>query len=431
MNIKFTKKISFICIVIVVFGLFSPLFAKRASAQWPVWDPLNFVPNASQQIKAYVLDGLAWTVTNRIIERLTASTVQWINSGFKGNPAFITNPEAYFKNMGDNLAGEFIFTQPALNFLCEPFQAKIRLALTESYAPDPNARWQCTLSDVVGNFDGLMQDFSKGGWEGFIELSQRPQNNPLGAYLQAEAEMSRSMAELIGFKQNEISQGSGFLSYKKCARYGVAMKRIVQEAGTTREVTDPAPCLEEETVTPGSVIEKQLNQSLGAGKNRLNVATQINQIVGALISELTEKALKGLRDLARPESTGQKSFQEQLNQASMGSRGSESSILGNDAETGWSSNIEKPEPIPDFSELNFSSKTNEELVKEWEGAETELNQANTTSTRQGASFKINQIRNEFIIRGVCGQDTNNLCSLSAVKAKLGLTQPASNTSDQQ
>ena len=52
-----------------------------------------------QRIKEYVLDGLAWHIAKIMVQQITASTVQWINSGFSGSPSFLTNPEGYFANV--------------------------------------------------------------------------------------------------------------------------------------------------------------------------------------------------------------------------------------------------------------------------------------------------------------------------------------------
>ena len=181
MSYKFREKnkkfLAGLVMFVVILTSFSPIFAVTARAQY-----VDFMNSA----KEYVLDPIAWMLAKTIMQRISASTVNWINSGFQGSPAFVTNPEAYFSNIGDQVAGQFIFSNPNLNFLCGTMGAKIKVALARGYLNQNNANYQCTLTGVGQNFDDFMGDFQNGGWDNFFELTQRQQNNPIGAYLQAE-----------------------------------------------------------------------------------------------------------------------------------------------------------------------------------------------------------------------------------------------------
>src|SRR3989338_7725958 len=246
---EFNKKI--IVSILTIIFVFSPVFAIPAQAQWVIYDPMDSVKN-------YGLDAFAWTIVILIMERMTASTVNWINGGFKGSPAFVTDPEAYFKDIGDKVAGQYIFSNPNLNFLCGPIQAKIRLALTQNYNQD--RVWQCTLTQVGKNMDDFMNNFENGGWDNFFELTQRQQNNPIGAYLQAQNELNLQIATRQGTKQKELDWGKGFMSFEVCDSKGKAAN---------------GECIgKSEIATPGSVISDQLNTQLGLGQDRLAVADE-------------------------------------------------------------------------------------------------------------------------------------------------------------
>jgi len=192
-----SKKI--VVLILVFTFIFPPVFANKAEAQWAVIDPANLTENILKSVKEYGLDTLAWTISNMVIERIAASTVSWINSGFQGSPAYVTDPQAYFQKIADEEMGQFILDNPNLDQLCGPIKAKIRLALTQNYIREPIYR--CTLTDVVGNIDGFMDDFSQGGWDGFFELTQKTQNNPIGAYLQAENDLDLRIASRQGVAQ--------------------------------------------------------------------------------------------------------------------------------------------------------------------------------------------------------------------------------------
>ena len=328
--------------VFIFSSAFSPVLSGRVFAQWVVYDPANFAVNSVtsansvfQTTKEGGLDGLAWIIVNLIVERMTATTVNWINSGFNGKPAYISNPEGYFGDLADNIAGQYIFENPNLNFLCSPISAKIRLALAQNYIQD--RQWQCTLTQVGRNMEDFMNDFGNGGWENFFELTQRPQNNPIGAYIQAKGELDIQIANKTLLKQKELDYGSGFLSFKTCKRWGsvVSPGQSSGLGGGTGDYVDPETgvpmntlpdspqdpsgaqrvCLEEEISTPGSVIQENLNNVLNIGNDKLAVADEINEIVSALLNQMVSQVVggigKGLRGLSSG-SSSQKSFADQV-----------------------------------------------------------------------------------------------------------------------
>src|SRR3989344_3598187 len=360
-KLKINRSIAGLLTIMIVLTSLSPLFAKKAEAQWITWDPGNFVPNLADNIKDYGLDAVAWTIVNHIIERMSASTVKWINGGFKGKPAFLENPEQFFGDVGKKVGGQFIFTNPKLDFLCSPIRAKIRIALSKNFVDDRN-RWQCTLDNVGNNLQNFMDDFEQGGWDTFFELTQKQQNNPIGAYIQSENEMYIQIANKQKNLSDELNRGNGFLNFKQCVRWntpgatidtkelndslnadfnkafgdayldpehtGDAIDSVdnSQEFDTSQfETRSKEPsCAEEKVNTPGGVISEQLNKTLGLGGEKLAVADEINEIVSALLNQLVSQVVggigRGLRGLSRPSSTGGKSFIDQLSQRKPGDK---------------------------------------------------------------------------------------------------------------
>ncbi len=342
------KKIIAVCCIWSITSLsFSPFFAKKAEAQWIVWDPGNFAPNAltafnttlQSPVKEFGLDTIAWMLVNIIIERMAASTVNWINNGFRGSPAFVTDPETYFRNIGDKVTGQIIYNHPDLRFMCAGIRTKVQIALTQNYIRPFN--YQCTLGQIDRNFDGFMNDFNQGGWDGFIQLSQNSQNNPLGLYNSWNDERLNRVNSALQRKQEELSQGRGFLSWKSCAQWSEPIAGYTTEArqGVTglpedeensqfgeipaRDVSGiPPKCIKEQVNTPGSVIETQLNSVLGIGNSRLQVADEINEIISALLNQLAARIIggvgKGLRALGgRDNNTSSRPYFEQLRNASL------------------------------------------------------------------------------------------------------------------
>ena len=351
-----------ITLALILTFIFSPLLTNKASAFLGIADyafsfetnpalvvsaPVSATANTitaynttlQSPVKEFALDTIAWMLVNVIIERLAASTVNWINSGFRGSPAFVTDPETYFRNIGDQVAGQLIYNHPDLRLMCAPLRAKVQIALTQNYIQP--FYYQCTLGQIVNNFDNFMNDFNQGGWDGFIEVSQRSQNNPLGLYNQLQNEMNIRISSSFGQKQQELSQGRGFLSWKSCGQWSEPSPGYTSEAriGVTglpedevdnqfgeipaREVAGvPAKCIKEQVNTPGSVIETQLNSVLGLGNSRLQVADEINEMISALLNQLAARIVggvgKGLRSLGgRGSGSDGGTYFEQLRNASL------------------------------------------------------------------------------------------------------------------
>lgn len=361
-SFKASKKIIVTILFVLLFSFFTPPFIKQVSAQLfvPVFDPINFSANAvtatnevGATMKEYGLDYVAGQMLNLVMQRMIQSTTNWINSGFRGKPAFITNPQAFFQNVGDQLAGQYIFRNPNLNFLCGPLRAKIKITLANNYTGNVRDRWQCTLSQAGRNLDNFMADFNNGGWENFFEVTQRPQNNPIGAYIQAEDELLARIAKKTEEKNKELSQGRGFLSYKKCKRYATKTNQAPQgaddngntdSANSAKELEDnffrdfPGSddaamtddngnplteaqsqnlrCLEEETLTPGDVISNQINQKLNFAGQKLVNSDEINEMISALLNQVVTKVVgtigSGLGSLSKPDPSTGKSFTSQL-----------------------------------------------------------------------------------------------------------------------
>lgn len=302
---NFYKKIITLLIFISIIGSFT--LPQRAFAQFAVTDVANTVQNTVSatanttsassnymlQIKEYILDNVAYMLAKMVLRELTSSIVNWINSGFEGNPAFVSNPAEFFKNVGDQLLGEMIIGQENLAFLCSPFSIDLRLQLAFKYRPFQK-RISCTLTDVISNVTGASingftaGDFSQGGWPAFVSMTTEPQNNLYGAYVQADFELSARIADMKKLKSDELNQGRGFLSWKKCKTEPSTDPNFVGPPQQTCEVQ-----------TPGSVIAGVLDANNAGPLQELHLADEINEIVNALFAQMVKQVLTtGLRSLS-------------------------------------------------------------------------------------------------------------------------------------
>src|SRR5690606_1528490 len=121
----------------------------------------------------------------------------------------------YLRDIADQVAGDFIYGSE-LGFLCSPFELDVRAALDIQYqeSQDFGSQVQCTLSDVVNNVENFGQSFSN--WSDWFQITTRPQNNPYGAMLMAQAELDARIRNAQGQELELLDWGEGFLSMRQC-----------------------------------------------------------------------------------------------------------------------------------------------------------------------------------------------------------------------
>jgi hypothetical protein len=199
-----------------------------------VWDKVKFgikqtwntIDKAFQKIQTAIA---VWEKSDRLLVRaaaaaaeialvtilnmLTNEIIKWIQGG--GEPRFVTNWQDFLKDAADKVGGEFVDQYLGAGWLCEPFDLDIKIALLD--VPTFDERVRCTISDIVENINTFYDDFSKGGWAGWIELT-KPRNNFYGAYhiaLEEKLKLEALAKEAAG---QEAIAGRGFLSPKVCVR---------------------------------------------------------------------------------------------------------------------------------------------------------------------------------------------------------------------
>lgn len=216
---------------------------------------------------------LVKTIAKAAIDQITRSVVSWINSGFNGQPSFVTNFNQYFANVADQAAGEFI-KGSALSFLCSPFAPQIKIAIAQSYASRNNAA-SCSLSKATNNINGFLRgNWNAGGWGGLLQLTTVPTNNPYGAYNYGQSGLQNSVAAARANAASGISAG-GFISLQKC--------ETPSGPGNPQKVC--------KITTPGAIIEDSLKTSLKSPIDGLNLAQNINDIIVALTNQVMVKTL--------------------------------------------------------------------------------------------------------------------------------------------
>lgn len=287
-----------------------------------------------------ILNGLAWTVAKITIQSITRSTVNWINSGFQGSPAFVSDLNENLSYLSDTVANNFFqqlnkvaVTTTGFN-LTSPFQDQISQQLRQNYYRSTGSLLGLNQYDLQGHSADpkafLNGNFSQGGFNAFFSASQNPANNPFGAYMIASNALTNQLTAAVQQRKAELDWGKGFLPW----RGNCSTAQAATAAGKTTTITNTATasvngtvvatassvplaktdaCLGSAVRTPGSVIESQLENNLGTGIRQLELADSINEIVGALMGQLVNQVLGsgGLLGASQPSSGGGSSYIDQ------------------------------------------------------------------------------------------------------------------------
>jgi hypothetical protein len=231
------------------------------------------------------LNGLAYRVAKFALAKLTEQTVNWINTGFNGDPFFVRDPESYFKSIADqeinSILGPISKYQDLKKY---PYGRDFAKSFLQNRANNYNNYSQSNLNSYLRENQTPAQyarNFSSGGWDGWLGLTQNPANNPLGFGMITSQEIADRQARSAQQTLNELNWGDGFLSQKKC----------VEPKDYTNSKAKDKPCTKWETVTPGIAISGQLSKVMGTSYNQLEMADQINESMSLVFDALTNQAM--------------------------------------------------------------------------------------------------------------------------------------------
>ncbi len=253
-----------------------------------------------QQTIDQFLGCMARNIAKIMLQQITASVVNWINSGFNGSPSFVQNPSKFIQQTADVVAGNYIQSS-ALSFLCSPFQLQIRIAIAQSYA-QRNAN-SCTLTQVTKNINNFMRGtFSTaGGWPAFIQFTTVPTNNPYGAFVYGSIGLQTAATKAQNQVQTDLLQGSGFLSFQKkqnCNPNATAANTSPNKSSKDNGNGTYTVC-DWVTTTPGRVIADSLGATEKSTLDQIGLAKSFDEIISALINQLMTRTLQsGLSTLS-------------------------------------------------------------------------------------------------------------------------------------
>ena len=231
-------------------------------------------------------------IIKMLLQKLTVSTVAWINSGFDGNPAFIQDPGRFFNDIAKNEILQFglEIDNPELFPFGRAWMQNTALAFNNKF--QDNARY--SLNELIQSTnpeftaETFQQDFSQGGWNAWTAMTQVPANNPLGFKLMADNEIQRRLAGTTQSTAEQVhealSQADGFLGDMRC----------VDPEGMTKQQSDDAIkagniegiCKQWEYVTPGKLVSEAATNVMGYQNNAYLNVEDLNDAVAAILDAL-------------------------------------------------------------------------------------------------------------------------------------------------
>ena len=138
------------CLVIIsilspaIFISFQP---KKAEAQWVVIDPAHIAVSV-KAVLTEIWKQAMMALARKLLARFTQNTVNWINSGFHGNPLYLENPKSFFKDIVKYEVRNIVdtFGYDSLRF---PFGRSFALNTIDAYKRQLTDNASYTLSKVI------------------------------------------------------------------------------------------------------------------------------------------------------------------------------------------------------------------------------------------------------------------------------------------
>lgn len=293
--------------------LLTGTYVPRAHAQLATFDVANFITNTAQTTILQTLNGVAWAVAKTAIQSMTRSVVNWINSGYQGEPAFSQNLKRDLRQVGDGAANLFLYNlrnnikddKVVSPFIQEAAQMTVNAYLLATSDDALAQRLKYTLLDYTRDSVAYMRgDLPPRGLADWHSMVFQCGNDPFCvSYATQDQLLAEISSETRSFLQ-DLTNGRGFLSWKgKCKAYALSTS-FNQDPATP--LSDEDTCLEYDVLTPGAVVEETLGITVNSPLRQLELADSVNEIVGAVVTQMVNQVLGGggLFGLSKPSSGG-------------------------------------------------------------------------------------------------------------------------------
>ena len=304
------RSLTYFIISILICSFFLTALPRSTDAQFAVTDPGTYAAvSASAAVivgaiaadtttfftKEYILDLLVRILARSLINALQAQIIGWITGNNGKNVGFAANLETELKDSLDASAGEIINKITGINF-CGDINAYLKgwINIGIGGAGQVRPQLECTLTDILGNVQsslkGFYSDFSNGGWDTFINVSLKPQNNPQGAFFITLDNILQKQARTGQSEQLNLTANAGFRGLITKDEQNCEVVAGTGDSGGTPETRCETSS---RIVTPGRLAADQLEKTFGADLDYLNIADEIDEVITAIATTLISTLISG------------------------------------------------------------------------------------------------------------------------------------------
>ena len=220
-------------------------------------------------------DGLGYCVANAAIKYIKSATMNMINTGFNGNPAFVQNPQQFFNDISNVEANQFVNSLNTSS-ISPALQGVVAKNLVSDYNSNFNGSQANTWTPAqTQSYDSFVSGSPSGfSLTNLFNVSQNPSNNFYGSQMMAQNQMQSQIAGKVGLQAEQLSWNGGWLSAQNC-----------------QTVNGQQVC---NVVTPGSSISAASNNTQNLSNLRLASQSKFDQIIQSLVQEMVKTGLNKL-----------------------------------------------------------------------------------------------------------------------------------------
>ena len=252
----------------------------------------------NQDTNQNCLNAIGKAVAKILIDDMTMSTIQWIQTGNSGGPLFVQEPGKYFAQIAETQILGFGLDLNSKELY--PFAQNFLQGVKNRYQSSFTQNAQYSLNTLIQNgspefsAQTFATDFSQGGWNAWDAMTQNPQNNPLGFNLMASNELQSRLESSASQAQSELLQGNGFIGEEKCADPEGVTKD--QDQAALKGDPNGKRCNRWEYITPGKLIGDQLVSAVDKKDHALLDVQTLNDAVAAILDAVLNKFTSKLQN---------------------------------------------------------------------------------------------------------------------------------------
>ncbi|HUC88860.1 MAG TPA: hypothetical protein VMR49_02410 [Candidatus Paceibacterota bacterium] len=262
------------------------------------------------------LDGIAIQLARNQLTKMTKDTMNWITTGFNGNPFFVGVADSFMNNLTNDIVQKEtnILKNPGYSAYYPYGRSFSLLATEESAVHGVNLYAQSLTNNLIlgSTPKSFATDFSQGGlnnsssgiysssydsdggWDGWLGLTMNPANNPLGFTLLEGENIAKKQSTAVAMTKEQLAEGNGYLPDQRCVKWQLVDKagnlEYDDDGSDSTTTSDPGAgngiCILYKTVTPGSAIRDKVAKYINSPETQLELGQTMNDALNLLFTKL-------------------------------------------------------------------------------------------------------------------------------------------------